>query len=151
MRIAISDTGPINYLILTGHGEVLPKLFERILIASAVQSELSAQNAPSVVQAWIKNPPGWLEIVDCPAVPSVPGIHRGEAAAIALANSIPDSLLLMDDRRGVRAARELGLQVTGTLGIPISPRNEDSSISLARYSRSNGLRSGVPAICWMRC
>ncbi len=58
-----------------------------------------------------------LEIVDCPAVPSVPGIHRGEAAAIALANSIPDSLLLMDDRRGVRAARELGLQVTGTLGI----------------------------------
>lgn len=45
------------------------------------------------------------------------GLHRGEAAAIALAATVSADLLLMDDRRGVLEAERLGLRVTGTLGI----------------------------------
>ena len=45
------------------------------------------------------------------------GIHKGEAAAIALASLLHADLLLMDDRKGVIAAERQGLNVTGTLGV----------------------------------
>ena len=117
MRLVIADTGPINYLILIGHVDVLPRLFERVVLPSTVRSELSDQGAPPQVQAWIADPPAWLEIVDAPAVENVARIHRGEAAAIALSSSMRADLLLIDDRRGVRAAKQHALRVTGTLGV----------------------------------
>ncbi len=49
--------------------------------------------------------------------PLLKGIHKGETAAIALAAALPADLVLMDDRKGVKAARAKGLRVTGTLGI----------------------------------
>jgi predicted nucleic acid-binding protein len=92
-------------------------MFERVVLPSAVQSELSNSFAPSAVQRWIADFPAWLEIAQTPAVPLVAGIHKGEAAAIALAAAMHADLLLMDDRRGLRAAKQQGLRVTGTLGI----------------------------------
>ena len=41
----------------------------------------------------------------------------GETEAIALALELRADLLLMDDRRGVKAARRHGIDVTGTLGV----------------------------------
>jgi predicted nucleic acid-binding protein len=40
VRLVIAGTGPINYLILIGHIEILPRLFERIAIPRIVQAEL---------------------------------------------------------------------------------------------------------------
>lgn len=45
------------------------------------------------------------------------GIDEGEKAAIQLATSLHADLLLMDDRKGVKAAERKGLVVTGTLGV----------------------------------
>ena len=39
MRAVIADTGPINYLVLTGDTEILPVLFEKVLIPAAVWDE----------------------------------------------------------------------------------------------------------------
>ena len=109
MRLVIADTGPINYLIQIGHIELLPRMFERAVLPGAVQIELSNPAAPPPVLRWIANPPVWLEIVT--------RLHKGEAAAIILADSLHADLLLMDDRKGVRAAKQRGLRVTGTLGV----------------------------------
>jgi predicted nucleic acid-binding protein len=49
--------------------------------------------------------------------PALEGIDAGEKAAIQLAAYLNSDLLLMDDRKGVRAAIRKGLRVTGTLGI----------------------------------
>jgi predicted nucleic acid-binding protein len=117
VRLVIADTGPVNYLILIGHIDVLPRKFERVVLPTAVQSELSNSLAPPAVQRWIADFPAWLEIAQTPAVPLLTGIHKGEAAAIALAAAMHADLLLMDDRRGLRAAKQKGLRVTGTLGI----------------------------------
>ena len=49
-----------------------------------------------------------------------PGLYEldaGERHAIQLAKDENADLLLMDERTGVRVARERGLMVTGTLGI----------------------------------
>jgi predicted nucleic acid-binding protein len=117
VRLVIADTGPINYLILIAQIDVLPSLFERVVLPSEVQAELSDMAAPPQVRAWIGTPPSWMEIGNSPAVVSLPGIHAGEAAAIALASSMHADLLLMDDRKGVSVAKRQGLCVTGTLGI----------------------------------
>lgn len=44
-------------------------------------------------------------------------VDMGEASAIALAIEYEDSLLIIDDLKGRSLASELGLKITGTLGI----------------------------------
>ena len=117
MRLVIADTGPINYLILIGHVDLLPRICEKVTLPTAVQMELSGRGAPPPVQRWIADPPTWLEIIQAPPVVAAKGIHPGEAEAIALAVLLRADLLLMDDRRGISAARRQGLVVTGTLGV----------------------------------
>jgi predicted nucleic acid-binding protein len=121
VRIVIADTGPINYLVLIGNIDLLPVLFEKVILPSAVQDELSDPDAPTSVRNWIANHPAWLEVHETPACQfdhgSVEALDEGEAAAIALATLLSADLLLMDDRKGVIVARGKGLRVTGTLGV----------------------------------
>ena len=121
MRLIIADTGPINYLVLIGNIDLLPILFEKVILPSAVQAELMDPDAPPSVRNWIADPPAWLDILETPSRQfdqgSVQGLDEGETAAIALAISLGADLLLMDDRKGVIVARGMGLRVTGTLGV----------------------------------
>jgi len=72
----------LNYLILIGHIDLLPHMFERVVLPAAVQTELSNSLAPPAVQRWIADFPAWLEIAQKPAVTLSTGIHKGEAAAM---------------------------------------------------------------------
>jgi predicted nucleic acid-binding protein len=40
--IVIADTAPLNYLVLVGEVEILPKLFGRVLIPTAVSKGVNA-------------------------------------------------------------------------------------------------------------
>jgi predicted nucleic acid-binding protein len=115
--VVIADTGPVNYLILIRHIDLLPRMFERVVLPGAVQRELSSLAAPPTVQRWIAASPAWLEVVETQGADPVVGLHQGEAAAIALAVSFHADLLLMDERKGVKVARGKGFRVTGTLGL----------------------------------
>ncbi len=117
MRLVIADTGPVHYPILIGHINLLPRLFERVILPGVVLTELSHELAPAPVQRWAKAVPAWLEVAESPAVTLSAGIHKGEAAAIALATQLHTDLVLMDDRRGVIVAERQGLNVTGILGV----------------------------------
>ena len=121
MRVVIADTGPLNYLILIGHIDLLPVLFERVLVPVVVRNELASRKAPLPVQQFIADMPSWLDVRDPPLNQtedaSLKGIDAGEMAAIQLATALHADLLLMDDRKGVKAAPGKGFRVTGTLGI----------------------------------
>ena len=60
--IVVSNTSPINYLILIGHIDLLSKLFQRIIIPQTVYNELSNAAALLLVQNWIDTLPDWLKI-----------------------------------------------------------------------------------------
>ena len=46
MSVVVSDTTPLNYLILLGHIEILPQLFGKLLVPPAVIREMQhPQNA----------------------------------------------------------------------------------------------------------
>jgi predicted nucleic acid-binding protein len=113
----IADTGPIHYLILIGHISLLPQLFERVVLPGVVLSELSHELAPASVRRWAGAVPAWIEVAESPAATLSAGIHKGEAAAIALASQLHADLVLMDDRKGVIAAERQGLNVPVTLGV----------------------------------
>ncbi len=69
--------------------------------------------------------------------PLLIGIHEGEKAAIVLACALDADLLLMNDRKGVHAAREKGLRVTGTLGIlDLATQGGRVDFSEADFSRA---------------
>ena len=89
MRPVVADTGPLNYLVLTGDIELLPKLFGQILAPQAVCDELADREAPAAVRAWVAQKPSWMEVRPDPDVRPddavTPTLDRGERAAIGLA------------------------------------------------------------------
>jgi len=121
MRVIVSDTSPIRYLVLIGEADLLEKLYSRILIPRAVFEELQQPATPDAVCYWARTVPAWVEVIPEPSGVSASSISSaldsGERAAIALALDWKADLLLMDERAGAKEARRLGLTVTGTLGV----------------------------------
>ena len=119
--LVIADTSPVNYLLLIGHINILPKLFGTVILPSAVRDELADMGTPLPVRNWIARAPSWLEVrpasKECSNAESLQALDAGEAAAISLAIQLRADLLLMDDREGVAVARRAGFTVTGTLGV----------------------------------
>jgi predicted nucleic acid-binding protein len=109
----------VNYLVLIGQIDLVPRLLGRLSIPTVVRDELDDPMTPAALRQWIGAPPGWLSIMPAPSEtdPALASLDEGERAAITLATTIKADLLLMDDRAGVAAARAQGIEVTGTLGI----------------------------------
>lgn len=97
--------------------EVLTTLFKKIVIPPEVASELAAPNRRAAIRALIASTPDWLEVLPPASVEAIPGLHSGEDAAIALAQELAADLLIIDERRGRRAAVERHLQTVGTIGL----------------------------------
>jgi predicted nucleic acid-binding protein len=55
MLLVLADTSPIRYLVQIDQIQLLPLLFRRILIPSAVAEELRHPSGPPPVRAWIKS------------------------------------------------------------------------------------------------
>ncbi len=118
--IVVSDTSPLNYLILIDAVGVLPKLYGRVLIPEAVANELMHPHTPAKVRHWVLRMPDWLEVKKAPR--DLPGLERwqldrGEREAIALAAAWHVHLILIDEAMGRQAAAEAELQAIGTIGI----------------------------------
>lgn len=96
----VSNTSPINYLVLIGAADVLHQLFDLIWIPDRVRRELSDSNAPASVRSWITNPPDWLRVEDVAAngVPSLTALHQGERDAILLAQILRADLKILSSR-----------------------------------------------------
>jgi len=118
--IAVSDTSPLNYLILLGEGDLLARLFDEVWIPPAVAAELTRPNTPQEVSAWLAARPAWLRLAEAPdtgVLPAIPRLHQGEREAIALGMDLRSDFLLLDERPARSVARDLGLPVMGTLAL----------------------------------
>ncbi|WP_375327928.1 DUF3368 domain-containing protein [Microcystis sp. BLCC-F210] len=116
--IVVSDTSPINYLLLIDQIDLFPRLFGQIIIPDVVRGEMLDADAPAILQQWIANPPSWLIIEAVQTIDEALNIlDPGEQAAITLAQTLPADLLIIDERLGRRIASERGIPIIGTLGI----------------------------------
>jgi predicted nucleic acid-binding protein len=123
--IVVSDTSPLNYLVLIGRVPLLETLYREVIIPPAVAKELSHPRSPPATRSFIERPPHWLKIhAPPPDVYAEVNAHAardlsaGELEAISLAKALRADLLLTDERRATREAREkYQLRVTGLLGV----------------------------------
>ncbi len=51
------------------------------------------------------------------------GLDRGEAEVLALANERSARLVIIDERKGRRYAKRLGLPLTGTVGVLLTAKH----------------------------
>jgi hypothetical protein len=114
----ISDTGPVSYLHRLGRLELLRSLYGRILVPPAVVAELDAghrlgKDLPDVAAL------SWIEVRVPPAanLHGLDALGAGEAEGIALAQTLPGALLILDDGEARRVAVGHGLRITGTIGV----------------------------------
>ena len=116
---AVSNTSPIFNLACL---DLLRDQFGEVWIPLAVETEL-LRIPDTTVRNKINHAreEGWLIVR-----PTTEGglvrllavdLHQGEAEAIALALQIKVARLLIDEKEGRAMARQLGLRVTGVLGV----------------------------------
>jgi len=115
--IVVSNTTPLNYLVILQKAPVLPALFETVVVPPAVVAELTRKESPEPVRAWILAPPPWLLIQVPHLVDATLDLDAGESEAIALAQELHADRILLDDAKARRIAVARGLKVAGTLAV----------------------------------
>src|SRR5687767_11871502 len=122
MAVIVSDASVLVCLAAAKHVHLLREFYHQIIVPEAVWREVTATaSLPGAQEACSANEQGWL-IVRTPTNTALvtslrSSLDEGEAAAIALASELHATLLLIDESDGRVAARNLGLAVTGTLGV----------------------------------
>lgn len=116
----VSNTSPISNLAKVGQLNLMQTIYGRILIPCAVHEELLDERAGETVIAAVQSAT-WIEIQSVQNQQLVnelrTRINIGEAEAIALAVEAKATRLLIDERLGRQVATDLGLRITGVLGI----------------------------------
>jgi predicted nucleic acid-binding protein len=132
--IVVSDTSPVLNLARIGRLQLLALLYRQVLIPSAVYDELTAPKSDLPTAIDLASQP-WLIVATANDQKRVQELRedldRGEAEAIVLAIERRADLLLVDERRGRRAASAAGLTVTGLLGV-VARAKQAGLIDLAK-------------------
>lgn len=127
MPCVVADTSPLFYLAKLGRFALLRELYGRVHIPPEVWRETLAggQVEPALAPLFLKaESDGWLVITPVTALspePRVRGLDAGEQEAIALAKHL-GAKLIIDEKRGRTVAAQLGLTVTGTLGVLVDAK-----------------------------
>lgn len=133
MPLVVSDTSPIRALEFVDCLEVLPALFDPILVPPAVANELqrpAVRYHPISVADYpfldVVAPTDQRQVKDL-----LPSLDRGEAEAIVLAQECRADAVLIDEADGRKIAQQLGLGVIGTLGILLRAKQRGDLTALA--------------------
>lgn len=125
--IIVSNTTPLSELAKIDRLDLLYSLFATILIPPAVYAELTTGNHPATLAipavTWIETRPA-QQVERVEQLLQIPGLDRGECAAIALAEELKANRLLMDERAGRKLAQTLALPTIGTIGISLLAKGE---------------------------
>lgn len=118
---AIFNASPLIVLSKAGLADkVLTSLWNPVIPQSVVDEITAVSNPHDPSKAWITRPPASLWIRQAPTIsPFIAAwdLGPGESSVISLAESLSETLAVLDDLAARRCAQALGLKVTGTLGL----------------------------------
>jgi predicted nucleic acid-binding protein len=126
---AVSNTSPISNLAWIVRLDLLHEQFREVWIPKAVETELRQIPDPAAIKTIdAALAAGWLKsraATDAALVNLLMvELHAGESEAIALALDVKADRLLIDEREGRTRARQLGLPVTGVLGVLLRAKRD---------------------------
>lgn len=113
-KVIISDTSCLILLDKIGELELLNKLFGQIVITGEVLNEFKKE-LPDWVSIEEPTNKTYQKILEA-------SLDKGEASGIAFAIEQTDCLLIIDDYKGRKYAEQLGIKITGTLGVIIDAK-----------------------------
>lgn len=116
MTLVVSDNSPLSLLVHVGCQDILPRLFQHVVVPTVVAQELAHPAAPVSIREFIHNPPDWFTIQEPHQLLALAELDAGESAAISLALELKAPLLI-DERAGRRIAKQYGLDIIGAVGI----------------------------------
>jgi len=123
--IVVVNTSPLVALDRIGQIDLLPKLFGKMIRPQSVVDELNAGRGVYGGSNVIFRAT-WLETVDDPPEMVLrKELGAGETAVIALALRLKADLVILDDLAARNVAVELGLNVTGTLGVLLAAHKKE--------------------------
>ena len=155
IQIVISNTSPLIGLSGLNCLHLLRDLYTEVWIPREVENEFLAIDE-TVYQEVLKSTP-WIKVVDLTNPQSATiyqGIDDGEAEVFALAVEHDARLILLDEKKGRRKAKEIGLPVKGIVGIlqeakeeglvdvikPLLMQLRDNGIHLSEFLINNALQ-----------
>jgi len=114
-NVIVSDTSCLILFYKIGELDLLKKVFGKLHITETVLKELN------------QKVPVWIEVVE-PTTDLQKGLSsyldKGEATSIALSSEHEKSLLIIDEIKGRKAAKEMGINVTGSLGVFVAAKKK---------------------------
>lgn len=113
-KTIIADTSCFIILNKIGELELLPKVYGQIV------------TTPDIAIEYGEVLPDWVELLAVKDKYSQQllemQIDKGESSAIALALETPNSTIILDDYKARKIAQQLGLIITGTIGVIIKAK-----------------------------
>lgn len=107
--IVIADASCLITLDNIDEADLLPKLYDEIYVTPEVAAEVGDSLPEWARQRSSSN----YSLIN----QLVANLEIGEATSIALALDLPNCVLIIDEKKGRRSAKELGISITGTFGI----------------------------------
>ena len=124
--IVVADSSPLISLAAIDQLALLHGLYGTIVIPQAVYDEVVVRGAGAAGAAEVRTA-DWIETRQVTAHALVLALQaeldQGEAEAIALAVESGADLLIMDERRGRRAAARLDVKHIGLLGVLVEAKH----------------------------
>jgi predicted nucleic acid-binding protein len=115
-QIVIADASSLIVLQNIGQLSLLQNLFDEILITPEIKAEFGLDL------------PDWIKVAEVRDKTKQRllnlNLDQGEASAIALCLENAERLLIIDERKGRRIAKELGLKFVGTLGVILKAKEK---------------------------
>lgn len=113
--IVISDAGCLIAFIGISRLSLLKDLYKQVYITRTVRNEVKHEL------------PEWIHVVEDSGLPMLDisiKLDPGELSAIQYALTQENALLLIDEKKGRRVAQQLGISITGVVGILIRAKQE---------------------------
>lgn len=118
--IVVSNTSPIINLAKIGYLDLLKRLYGRILIPDAVYAEIVVRGAGEAGSQEVQQLK-WIETKTLKNHSLFTALRYqlqpGESGAIALAVEKDAGLLLLDEKQARKIAIDMGIEITGILGV----------------------------------
>ncbi len=118
MRKVISNTTPILSLLKINKIEILKELYEEVIIPNEVFLEIEKGKEKLFYADLTKF--DWIRIEKISNARSSTyffDLDKGEAEVLILANELNADLVILDELMGRRYAKQLDLNITGTIGV----------------------------------
>ena len=113
-KVIISDTSCLILLDKIQELNLLKKLFGEIVVTQEIVDEFK-MDLPYWFKIGNASNKTYQKILEA-------SLDKGEASAIAYAIEQQDCLLIIDDQKGRKYAEQLGIKITGTLGVIIDAK-----------------------------